>query len=105
LRPTALRYRRALFAGTVTRRAAGPQRDSLPLGERARFGGQPLVIGETIALEHFLMARVINDGEAPEYVHSITLESEVPSPLRVVVKEPVGTVEVRPRDQALFESR
>lgn len=49
------------------------------------------------------MVRVINDGEAPEYVHAITLESEVPSPLRIAVKQPEGTVEVRPRDQALFE--
>jgi hypothetical protein len=72
-------------------------------GERSGFGGQRLVIGETVSAQHFLIIRVINDGEAPEYVHSITLESEHPSPLTVDVRKPEGTIEVRPRDQQTFE--
>lgn len=71
-------------------------------GERSGLGGPP-VIGTTVPLEHFLIIRVINGGEAPEYVHSITLESERPLPMTVLVRAPEGTVEVRPRDQATFE--
>jgi hypothetical protein len=72
-------------------------------GERSGCGGQRLVIGETVNTQHLLIIRVINDGEAPEYVHSITLESEHPSPLTVDVRKPEGTIEVRPRDQQTFE--
>jgi hypothetical protein len=70
--------------------------------ERQSLDGPP-VIGTTVSREHILTVRVINGGEAPEYVHSITLESERPLPLTVSVREPQGTVEVRPRDQQTFE--
>jgi hypothetical protein len=61
------------------------------------------VIGQTVPLRHLLTIRIVNGGEAPEYVHSISLESERPSPLTVAVRRPEGTVEVRPRDQRTFE--
>jgi hypothetical protein len=70
--------------------------------ERSGLDGQP-VIGETLPLKHLLIVRVVNGGEAPEYVHSIILESERPSPVTVSVRAPEGTVEVRPRDQQTFE--
>ncbi len=71
-------------------------------GERLGLGGSP-VIGATVPLEHFLTIRVLNGGEAPEYVHEITLESERPQPTTVAVRKPNGTVEVRPRDHQTFE--
>jgi hypothetical protein len=71
-------------------------------GERSGLTGPP-VIGTSVPIEHILMIRVINGGEAPEYVHAITLESERPLPMTVAVREPHGTVEVRPRDQQTFE--
>lgn len=71
--------------------------------EKSGFAGQKLVIGETLHLEHILTVRVINDGEAPEYVHEIFLESEHPSPLKVNVRAPKGTKEVRPRDHQTFD--
>jgi hypothetical protein len=71
-------------------------------GERSSLGGQP-IIGTTVPMEHILTIRVINGGEAPEYVHSITLESQRPLPVTVVVRKPEGTVEVRPRDQQTFD--
>ncbi len=71
-------------------------------GEQSGLDGPP-VIGETVPLRHLLTIRVINGGEAPEYVHAITLESETPSPVTVAVRRPEGTVEVRPRDQRTFE--
>jgi hypothetical protein len=71
-------------------------------GERSSLGG-PAVIGTTVPMEHILTIRVINGGEAPEYVHSITLESQRPLPMTVSVREPEGTVEVRPRDQQTFD--
>jgi hypothetical protein len=71
-------------------------------GERSGLDG-PAVIGETVPLRHLLTIRVLNGGEAPEYVHSISLESESPSPITVAVRRPEGTVEVRPRDQQTFE--
>lgn len=71
-------------------------------GEQSRLDGPP-VVGETIPLRHLLTIRVLNGGEAPEYVHEITLESEAPSPFTVTVRRPEGTVEVRPRDHQTFE--
>lgn len=71
-------------------------------GEQSGLDGPP-VIGETVPLRHLLTIRVLNGGEAPEYVHSISLESESPSPITVAVRRPEGTVEVRPRDQQTFE--
>jgi hypothetical protein len=72
-------------------------------GESSGFGGSPLVIGTTLNREHVLTVRVTNDGEAPEYVHEISLESEHPSPLAVSVRKPDGTEEVRPRDHRTFD--
>jgi len=77
----------------------------IDIGERSGLGGSELVIGETVYLDHVLTVHVINRGEAPEYVHSIVLESESESPITVVVRRPEGTVEVRPRDQESFELR
>jgi hypothetical protein len=71
-------------------------------GEQSGLDGPP-VIGETVPRRHLLTIRVLNGGEAPEYVHSISLESESPSPFTVAVRRPEGTVEVRPRDQQTFE--
>jgi hypothetical protein len=71
-------------------------------GERTSLGGSA-IIGTTVPMEHILTVCVINGGEAPEYVHSITLESERPLPMTVSVREPKGTVEVRPRDQQTFD--
>jgi hypothetical protein len=71
-------------------------------GERSSLGGPP-VIGTTVPMEHALTVCVVNGGEAPEYVHSIILESERPLPVTVSVREPRGTVEVRPRDQQTFD--
>jgi hypothetical protein len=71
-------------------------------GERSGLDG-PAVIGETVPVRHLLIIRVLNGGESPEYVHSISLESENPSPVTAVVRSPEGTVEVRPRDQQTFE--
>lgn len=71
-------------------------------GEQSGLDGPP-VIGETVPRRHLLTIRVLNGGEAPEYVHSISLESESPSPITVAVRRPEGTVEVRPRDQQTFE--
>jgi hypothetical protein len=70
--------------------------------ERSSLGGPP-IIGTTVPREHILTVRVINGGEAPEYVHSIILESQRPLPMTVSVREPKGTVEVRPRDQQTFD--
>ncbi len=70
--------------------------------EESGLDGPP-VIRETVPLRHLLTIRVLNGGEAPEYVHSISLESESPSPITVAVRRPEGTVEVRPRDQQTFE--
>jgi hypothetical protein len=71
-------------------------------GEQSGLDGPP-VIGERVPLRHVLTIRVLNGGEAPEYVHAISLESESPSPITVAVRQPEGTVEVRPRDQQTFE--
>jgi len=71
-------------------------------GERLGLGGPP-VIGTTVPTEHILTISVVNGGQAPEYVHSITLESERPLPVTASVREPEGTVEVRPRDQRTFD--
>ena len=71
-------------------------------GEQSGLDGPP-VIGEAVPLRHLLTIRVLNGGEVPEYVHSISLESESPSPFTVAVRRPEGTVEVRPRDQQTFE--
>lgn len=70
--------------------------------ERSGFGDQPPVIGSIVYLEHVLEVRVTNDGEAAEYVHSVVLESERPSPFRVTVRQAEGTTEVRPRDHQSF---
>jgi|AntDryMetagUQ255_1029468.scaffolds.fasta_scaffold01519_2 hypothetical protein len=75
------------------------------IGEQCGFGNSDLIIGETVYRHHVLTVEVINRGEAPEYVHSIVLESESESPITVFVRRPEGTVEVRPRDQQGFELR
>lgn len=69
------------------------------VGERYGLGGQAPVIGATLAVEHILVIRVVNGGEAPEYIHEIHLENQQVSPITVSVRKPEGTVEVRPRDQ------
>jgi hypothetical protein len=71
--------------------------------ETTGFDTDKLVIGATVRRRHRLQIGVINGGEAPEYVYGIAVESERPSPLRVVVRREEGSVEVRPRDQELFE--
>jgi len=74
----------------------------IALEERSGLDGPP-VVGTRIPCRHLLIVRVVNGGEAPEYVHSIILESERPSPVTISVRAPEGTVEVRPRDQQTFE--
>ncbi len=102
----------AIYGALLSRRVArreerleAQRRESdikVTCGERLGLGGPP-VIGATVPIEHILTISVVNGGEAPEYVHSITLESERPLPVTVSVREPEGTVEVRPRDQRAFE--
>jgi|ERR1022692_30099 hypothetical protein len=71
-------------------------------GERNGLAGPP-IYGTAVPTEHILIVRVINSGDLPEYVHEVRLQSQVPSPFAISVREAEGTVEVRPRDQVTFE--
>jgi hypothetical protein len=88
------------------RKREAERRDSdirIALCEKTGFDTDELVIGQTVGYRHTLHMGVVNGGAAPEYVYGIWLEGERPSPLTVIVRKEEGSVEVRPRDQKVFE--
>jgi hypothetical protein len=74
----------------------------IDLIESSGLGGDDLIIGTTVHMQHYLTVRVINRGEMPEYVYEVALRSAGRSPFTVPVRKGEGSVEARPRDHAEF---